>query len=91
MQIISDVTQRKVEAVAHPQEAGALGIALAAAVGLGVYPDFAALKQVVHVERTFKPQPQNAQVYDVMYRTYRRLYASLKDLYRDVNQVRFEK
>ena len=91
MQIIADVTGRQVEAVAQPQEAGAVGMALTAAVGLGLYPDFAALRNVVHVERVFEPQAANAEIYAVLYQTYRRLYQRLKGLYRDVNEVRFSK
>jgi len=89
MQIISDVTGRKVQAVTRPQEAGAVGVALTAAVGLGLYPDFASLKGVVTVDREFEPQAANAEVYGVMYRTYRELYQRLRGLYRKVNEVRF--
>lgn len=89
MQIIADVTGRKVETVANPQEAGALGIGLTAAIGLGLYPDFEALKKVIRVEQAFEPQACNAEVYDLLYRTYRRIYGCLRDLYREVNRVRF--
>lgn len=89
MQIIADVTGRRVETVANPQEAGAVGAALTAAVGLGLYPGFEALKDVVRVEREFEPQACNAQVYAVLYRAYRRIYGCLRDLYREVNEVRF--
>jgi sugar (pentulose or hexulose) kinase len=78
-----------VETVVSPQEAGAVGAALTAAVGLGLYPDFAALKNVVRVEREFEPQAHNADVYDCLYRAYQRIYGCLRDLYREVNQVRF--
>jgi xylulokinase len=89
MQIIADATGRRVETVANPQEAGAVGAALAAAVGMGLYPDFESLKPVIRVEREFEPQASNAEVYDLLYRAYRRIYGCLRDLYRDVNQVRF--
>jgi xylulokinase len=89
MQIIADVTGRRVETVANPQEAGAVGAALTAAIGLGLYPDFQALKKVVRVEREFEPQASNAGTYDVLFRAYQRLYHSLRDLYRGVNEVRF--
>jgi len=89
MQIIADVTGRRVETVAQPQEAGAVGAALTAAVGLGLYPDFKALKNVIRVEREFEPQVCNAEVYDILYRAYRRIYSSLRNLYREVNEVRF--
>lgn len=89
MQIIADVTGRRVETVANPQEAGAVGAALTAAVGLGLYPSFESLRDVVQVDRQFEPQPANTEVYKVLYDAYQRLYSSLRGLYRDVNEVRF--
>jgi xylulokinase len=90
MQIIADVSGRRVETVAQPQEAGAVGAALTAAVGLGLYPDFEALKGIVRVEREFEPQPSNAETYDHLYGAYKRIYSSLRSLYREVNEVRFQ-
>jgi xylulokinase len=89
LQIIADVTGRRVESVAHPQEAGAVGIALTAAVGLGLYPDFQSLKKIVRVERHFEPQACNAECYEGLYRAYRKLYGRLRSLYREVNEERF--
>lgn len=89
MQIIADVTGRRVETVANPQEAGAVGAALTAAVGLGLYPDFESLKKVVCMEHECEPQSDNAETYAVLYQAYQRLYTSLRRLYRDVNKVRF--
>ncbi len=91
MQIIADVTGRRVESVAHPLEAGAVGIALTAAVGLGLYPDFETLRKVVRVEREFEPQAGNAECYETLYRAYRRLYDRLRGLYHEVNEERFRK
>ena len=89
MQIIADVTSKRIETVLDPQEAGAVGAALIAAVGLGLYPDFASLKEVVQVDRTFEPRPENAGIYDLLFRAYKRTYEALKDVYREVNQTRF--
>ncbi len=89
MQIIADVTGRRVETVVNPQEAGAVGAALLAGIGLGLYPDFEALKKVVRVERTYEPRTENAEVYGLLYQAYRQLYSSLQKLYREVNGVRF--
>lgn len=89
MQIIADITARRVQTVAQPQEAGAVGAALTAAVGLDIYPDFETLKQVIGVEREFEPQACNTQIYDSLYEAYRRLYGRLRGLYHKVNEVRF--
>ncbi len=89
MQIIADATGRRVETVAQPQEAGAVGAALTAAIGLGVYPNFESLKDVIRVQQEFDPQACNAAVYDALYQAYRQIYECLRGLYREVNEVRF--
>jgi len=89
MQIIADVTGRPVETIVKPQEAGAVGAALTAAVGLGLYSSFEELRGVVQVERRFEPRIEHAPVYDALFQAYKRLYHSLRSLYREVNELRF--
>jgi xylulokinase len=89
MQILADVTGRRVETVAHPQDAGAVGVALTAAVGLGLYPDFESLASVVTAERTFEPHAEHAAIYDFLFATYKEVYRDLRGLYRRVNERRF--
>ena len=88
MQIIADVTGKKIEPVCNPQEAGAVGVAMAAAVGLGIYKDFESLKKVVSVESTFEPQSKNRAVYDFLYHSFKELYPSLKGFYERINKQR---
>ncbi len=54
-QIISDVTARTLNIVEHPQEAGAMGAALAVAVGMGVYPNMEAVDEVIKISRSVDP------------------------------------
>ncbi|MCX5996558.1 MAG: FGGY-family carbohydrate kinase [Chloroflexi bacterium] len=88
MQIIADVTGKIIEPVRNAQEAGAVGVAMAAAVGLGIYKDFESLKKVVGVAYTFKPQAKNREVYDFLYRSYKELYPDLKGFYERINKAR---
>ncbi len=88
MQIIADVTGKKIEPVRHAQEAGAVGVAMAAAVGLGIYKDFESLKKVVAVEHTFEPQVKNREVYDFLYCSFKELYPDLKGFYERLNKKR---
>jgi xylulokinase len=90
MQIIADVTGRRVETVSHPVEAGAIGMGLVASIGLGLHPDMAALKEIVRVQQVFDPNPENSGLYDRLFEAYREIYRSLRKLYRGVNQERFE-
>jgi len=89
MQIIADVTGCRVETVSYPQEAGAVGAALIAAVGLGIYPGFASLKSVVAVERVFEPRLENWEIYDLLFGAYKQIYQALRKVYRQVNEARF--
>jgi xylulokinase len=88
MQILSDVTQRKVETVRYPQEAGAVGAAMVAAVGLGIYPNFEALKKVVNVDKAFEPEKKNREIYDSLYGSYQNAYSSLRGFYKRLNERR---
>jgi xylulokinase len=90
MQIIADVTNRRIEAVHNPQEAGAVGVALVAAVGLGIYPDFSSLKKVVKVEKVFEPNPQNLEIYDSLFQAYKDVYRDLRHFYTRLNKQRIE-
>jgi len=88
MQILADVAHRRVETVRYPQEAGALGAALVAAVGLGIYPGFESLRKVVSVERVFEPQEQNRETYDALFHLYQQAYDSLRGFYQRLDQER---
>ena len=88
-QIIADVTKRKVETLSQPKFAGAIGAAMIAFVGLGTYPNFDQVKNILQIQKTYTPNPDNYQIYDEMFHTYRRLYHSLKKAYKQKNEKRF--
>lgn len=77
MQIVADVTRRRVEAVEHPQEAGAMGCALAAAVAVGERGSFKEIRKSVRIRRSFAPREGCCRVYDEMYGAFRRIYPGL--------------
>ncbi|NLI52811.1 MAG: hypothetical protein GX417_00645 [Clostridiales bacterium] len=89
MQILSDVTGRRISVVDNPRNAGAVGAAVVALIGLGELPDFAAAKQFVRVSETFVPSAENQAVYDGLFMQYQKLYRSLSGLYAEANGKRF--
>lgn len=91
MQILADVTKRNIETICYPQEAGAVGAALVAMVGLGIHPNFESLKKVVKLDSVFKPLAENAEVYDSLFRCYKQVYQNLRDFYKRLNKSRFDK
>ena len=80
MQIKADVTGRRIE-VPSSDTATALGAAILAGVGTGVYADFdEAVRRTVRLKHTYEPCAQRAAVYDGGYQVYRALYERLKTL-----------
>jgi xylulokinase len=90
MQMLADVTHRRIETVPDPKEAGAVGAALVAAVGLGIYPSFEALESVTRVERTIEPSEENFEIYDALFQCFRDSYGRLRPLYKRLNENTFD-
>ena len=79
LQIHADVLQKPIH-LTREGESCALGAAMAAAVGAGIYKDFdEAATAMVAVERVVEPDPRNAQVYDELFGRYVDLYRRLND------------
>jgi xylulokinase len=89
MQILADVTQKKIIKTNQPRHAGAIGGAMCAMVGSGVYPNFESVHQLIQPAQIFVPNPANYKIYDALFQNYKSLYQSLKNLYATANQNRF--
>ncbi len=77
-QILADCTGKTVETTDSPQNVGAVGAALTAAVGLGIIDNLEQAKSLVPASATFKPNTANKAVYDKNYEVYKNLYKSNK-------------
>ncbi len=84
MQVIADVTGRRVDAVSDPQQAGAVGCALA--VALGVLSDYKEIKKVVRVRRSFEPRSLLQPRYDRLFRVFQDTYPALSRAGRALNR-----
>lgn len=90
MHIISDVTGKRFDVVKDPRNAGAVGAAIVALIGLGELPGFSAAKDFVQIERSYEPDPANKAIYDELFENYKDIYNSLKDVYVKANGKRFK-
>lgn len=86
LQIVADVTGRTLETAPNPQTASAIGAALIAAVGLGLYPSVESLKSLVPPGRVVTPNPEPRATYDELYAAYRQIYRALRNVYRRLNK-----
>jgi xylulokinase len=87
LRIIADITGRTLEVVPDPQERLSVGAGLIAAVGLGIYPSFEALKDAVPVEMKIDPDFNHQDVYQRNFLAYQEVYRSLRKFYRRFNQA----
>jgi sugar (pentulose or hexulose) kinase len=88
MQITADVFGMPVERP-HTYETSALGAAIAAAVGSGIYPDLAtAVASMTHAGHCFVPQAENQKIYNELYgKVYNKMYHSLKPSYQKIRSI----
>ncbi len=79
LQIHADVLNRPIH-LTRETESCALGAAMSAAVGAGLFPDFdAAARAMVAIERVIPPNPENIPVYDELFGRYVATYHALND------------
>ncbi|MCW5852503.1 MAG: FGGY-family carbohydrate kinase, partial [Anaerolineae bacterium] len=74
LQILADVTERRLEVVPQPQIAGAVGAAMLAAVGLGRYPSVEAVKAAIPVSGVVAPEPSQRATYAGLSAAFRQVY-----------------
>ncbi|HBG75379.1 MAG TPA: carbohydrate kinase, partial [Clostridiales bacterium] len=86
-QIKSDVTGKTIR-VSASDTATALGAAILAGVGTGVYRDFEeAVKRTCRITRVHEPDRNLYLQYSGYYGIYRSLYDQLKDVFREAERV----
>ena len=68
-------------------EAGALGAAIIAGVGSGIFPDYeTGVQAMVKLDRRFDPDPKRREQYRERFETYKGLYPSTEQYLRDLHR-----
>ncbi len=86
MQMVADVTGRRVEALEHPREAGAVGCALVAGLGVEAVRSFPDIKELVRIRKSFSPREDVRSVYDRMYAAFLMVYPRLSRICAELNR-----
>jgi xylulokinase len=90
MQLIADITKRKIITTSQPVNAGAFGAAMCAMVGSGALKDFSDIHQLIQDVDTFVPNAEYHKVYDELFRSYKDVFHQLQKTYQAINKTRFE-
>ena len=85
-QILADVLGRTIEVPESPQNSGALGAAITAAIGLGKIASFEEVKPRIKIKKVFKPQTADSDVYERNYSVFTKLYQANKNFFRELNR-----
>ncbi len=84
-QMLSDITGRTVETVAHAQEVDAIGTALVVAAGLKGDDVFELSKRLVKVTHAYVPDPTKKEIYHRNYGIFKKLYKSNAAYFKQLN------
>ena len=83
-QMLADTFNCAVRTVAS-KEGPALGVAILAGVGAGIYPSVQeGCRRVIRMNEPQEPIAENVPKYDAYYQMYRKLYPALKDFYKEL-------
>ncbi|MDD4573419.1 MAG: FGGY-family carbohydrate kinase [Sphaerochaeta sp.] len=84
-QILSDIMGRKVETIESPQNVGALGASLVAALGLGFFSSAYEASCAISTNRTYEPDMEAKKIYDRNYAVFKDLYKSNRKHFSELN------
>jgi xylulokinase len=87
-QIFADVLDRTIHQMKEPQQATMRGAAILALVALGE-TTFDQVASAIQIERTYRPDPQNREIYDELYREFINLFKALQPIYKRLNSKKF--
>ena len=86
VQVFSDVLNKKIE-VPGTIDLPPLGIAIAAAYGVGIIDDFEQATCNITIQKTFLPNKQNHDYYSDMYEVFRNLYTNILNEYDMLSEI----
>lgn len=84
-QIMADITNRKINRVKDPQQAGAKGMALLASMTLGYIQSYHDIKNYIKIDYSFNPDPDNRKLYDRLFKEFKNIYNQNKKWYKRMN------
>lgn len=84
-QILADVLQRKINQMEDPTLGSAKGSAVIGLLGLGLLKDISDAIPMIHTNKTFTPNPENALIYDTLFNEFLKIYKRNKKMFISLN------
>ena len=89
MQGIANITGLNVETVENPTISGAMGAAVCVFVAEGVFNSFDDVNAFIRQKAVYKPDPDQKELYERLFTSYKAVYRGLKKAYAQANLDRF--
>ena len=86
-QILADITGRRVETVASPQNVGSVGAAAVMGVGLGLMKDLSEAGRFIPVTAAYEPKAADKAVYDRQFEAFKMLYKANSKCFTLLNHI----
>jgi xylulokinase len=86
LHIFADVLGKPIKQIHVLQDVGTVGVAMVAAVGLGVYKDFDQLEKIFKVKATFNPIEENTKNYTRLFDAFKKVYKGLTPIHNLLNR-----
>ena len=83
--IFSDIWERPVRTLNFLEEAGSIGAAVIAGVGVGVFESFEEVSRFIHVTDIIEPDQSNTKIYNRYYSIFNQTYTSLVSVFDVLN------
>jgi xylulokinase len=81
-QILSDVFEVPVHTIENSRSASAIGAAVIAGVGAGLYEDFDAVYKFIKLKETYKPNEEHIETYSPLKEIFDQVYLKLESLFK---------
>ena len=87
-QILADIWGKPLKLPVYSQEATSLGAAVCGGVGIGMYPDYRAVKKLNPIGNVVRPDKAGTQTYERYYEIFNQVYEALRPSYGKLAQIR---
>ncbi len=87
-QIVASALNKLVYRVREPENSTLRGSAMIALVALGIDPDFKSAASKVAIDKEFKPDKKQAEIYSSMFKEYVKIYGKLKETFYKLGGLR---
>lgn len=84
-QMMADIFNTEIHIPEVLEEAGSMGAAVIAGVGVGMYKDFTAIDKFINITKTVKPNPEAVKAYANCKDDFELYYQALKNVYREIS------